>query len=52
MVPYGLHDTALRLLAFKIAVTTRERMEEDNISHPETQNVTNLRRSQSGGYSQ
>jgi hypothetical protein len=53
-VPYGLHDATLRLLAFKIAVTTRERMEEDNVAHPESQNVTPtyLRRTQSGGYSQ
>jgi hypothetical protein len=36
-VPYGLHDAELRLLAFKIAVTTRERMDEDDISHPESQ---------------
>jgi class 3 adenylate cyclase len=53
-VPYGLHDASLRLLAFKIAVTTRERMEEDNIPHPESQFVTatDLRRKQSGGNSQ
>jgi hypothetical protein len=50
-----LHDAALRLLAFKIAVTTRERMEEDNFSHPESQNVTTTQtrtRTESGEYSQ
>jgi class 3 adenylate cyclase len=54
-VPYGLHDAALRLLAFKIALITRERMEEDHISHPERQNLTtsnHLRRADSGKYSQ
>jgi class 3 adenylate cyclase len=54
-VPYGLHDAALRLLAFKIAVTSRERMEEDHVPHPARQNLTTstpLRITDSGDYSQ